>query len=445
MAYTGKAKRLIEKHKVKVGDFVKAHWKGETLTGYLMPRIETGEQDALVIKLESGYNVGLKDVEKIEKVGPRIEIGKIPTIELKRHGGLPLISVVATGGTIGTHVDYKTGGVFMCRTPEEIIATVPELTKIVDIRSVVSPFTIASEDMNYIHWQKLAKAVARELNGGAEGVIVTHGTDTMHFTSAALSFMLKDLCKPIAIVGAQRSPDRASFDGAMNLMCGARFCSSNIAEVAIVMHGTSNDDYCNVMRGTRVRKMHSSRRDAFKAIGENPLAKVYPDGRIDITNENYNKRSEKIVRAETFFEPKTTILKAYPGSDPTLIDYLVQKKYKGIVIEATGLGNLPTGGGRGGSTKKSSWLPAIQRAVKKGVVIVITTQCIYGRTNSKVYRNLRLAREAGAVHCEDMLTETAYVKLGWLLGQNLNRDEVKRKMLENIAGEITDKTTEEFQ
>ncbi len=447
MPYIGKAKRLIDKNKIKIGDFVKIHWKGEDLTGWLMPRVEAGEQEAIVLKMETGYNIGLRDVDKIEKIGPKIEIGKIPTMEIKKQTSLPSIALISTGGTIGTHVDYKTGGVFMCRTPEEIIATVPELTKHVNIRSIQSPFTIASEDMNHTHWQKLAKAVAKELNGGAEGVIITHGTDTLHFTAAALSFMLKDLCKPVALVGAQRSPDRASFDGAMNLLCGAHYATSDIAEVATVMHATTNDDYCHAIRGTKSRKMHTSKRDAFKAINENPLAAIFPDGRIDRLNEMVKTRGENIVRAETDFEPKVAIVKSYPGSDPNIIDYYVQKKYKGIVIEALALGHVPTdkSGTRAGPlARKLSWLPHVEKAVKKGVVVVVTSQCIYGRTNAFVYRNLRLLAQTGAIHCSDMLTETAYVKLGWLLGQKLSREDVKKKMLENIAGEINPRITGDF-
>ncbi len=448
MPYSGKSKRVIDKGKVKPGDFVKAHWKGDSIKGYLMPRIEVGDQESIILKLETGYNIGIRDVDKIEKVGPRIEIGKIPSMKIEKRPGLPNIALIATGGTIGTHVDYKSGGVYMCRTPEEVIATTPELSKFVNLRSISSPFTIASEDMNYTHWQKLAKAVAKELNSGAEGVIITHGTDTLHFTSAALSFMLRDLCKPVALVGAQRSPDRSSFDGALNLICGAHYATSDIAEVATVMHATSNDDYCYAIRGTKVRKMHTTRRDAFKAINEKPLAKIFPDGRIEKLNSRMNTRFETIVRTETDFEPRIAILKAYPGSDPTLIDYLVQKKYKGIVIEGMALGHVPTGKsgtGAGAVARKMSWLPHIEKAAKKGVVIVVTSQSIYGRTDSNVYRNLRLLKNTGAVHCEDMLTETAYVKLGWLLGQNFDREEVKKKMLENIAGEITPRITEEFQ
>ncbi|MBI4406737.1 Glu-tRNA(Gln) amidotransferase subunit GatD, partial [Candidatus Micrarchaeota archaeon] len=331
----------------------------------------------------------------------------------------------------------------MCRTPEEIIATTPQLMDHVNLRSILSPFTIASEDVNYTHWQKLAKLVAKELNGGAEGVIITHGTDALHYTSAALSFMLRDLCKPVALVGAQRSPDRASFDGSLNLICAAKYATSNMAEVAVVMHGSVNDDYCYAIRGTKARKMHSTMRDAFKSINEKPLARIRPEA-VETINQNARQRGEGIVRTETDFEPRVAILKAYPGSDPNIIDYLVQRRYKGIVIEAMALGHVPTGksGTRAGKLgKKLSWLSHVEKASKKGLVVCITTQSIYGRTNAFVYRNLRLLAETGAIHCGDMLTETAYVKLGWLLGQKLEKEEVKKKMLENIAGELNPRIT----
>jgi len=448
MTYSGKARKLLDKAKVKEGDLVAVSWKGQHLRGFLLPRIEAGDQEALVVKLESGYNVGLnaRDVGSLEKVGPRMEIGKIPKIEFKKNENLPDISFIATGGTIGTHLDYKTGGVYMCRTPEEVLATTPELENIVNLRSTISPFTIASEDVNYTHWQKMAKLVAKELNTGSEGVILTHGTDCLHYTSAALSFMLRDLCKPVAVVGAQRSPDRSSFDGSLNLIAAARYCTSDFAEVATVMHANSSDDCCFAIRGTKARKMHTSRRDAFRSINEKPLAKIYPDGRIEKLNENYNKRRSGMVYTDTVFEPRTAILKVYPGADPAMLDFLVQKKYKGVVIEATGLGHVPTGVGgikAGPLAGKLSWIPAVRRAVDKGIVVCITSQTIYGRVHPFIYRNLRMLHAAGATFCEDMTTETAYVKLGWLLGHKLRSEEVKRRMLENIAGEINPRITEE--
>lgn len=405
-----------------------------------------GDRSSVVLKLDNGYNIGIRFDKKmiLKKTGPFAKLGAIPTVKLRNKQGLPEVSLIATGGTIGTHVDYRTGGVFMCRTPEEIIATAPDLENVVNLKGVHRPFTIASEDMNYTHWQQIADLVAKELNKGRRGVIVTHGTDTLHFTSAALSFMLKNLTKPVAIIGAQRSPDRGSFDGILNLMCGGCYVGhSNIGEVAVVMHGSSSDDFCLAHRGTKVRKMHSSRRDAFRSINELPLAKIWSNGKIETMNENHRKFEDKKVEADTAFEPKVAIVKFYPNSDPEIIDFYADKDYKGIVIEATGLGHVATG--ESGTTeneltKSLSWIPHIKSAVNRGIVVVITTQTLYGRVHPFVYRNLRLLYEAGVVFGEDMLPETAYIKLGWLLAHEKDSEKVKNLMLMNHAGEISAET-----
>jgi len=405
-----------------------------------------GDRSSIVLKLDNGYNIGIR-FEKgmsVKKTGPSTKLGAIPSIKLKHRAGLPEISLIATGGTIGTHIDYRTGAVFMCRTPEEIVATAPDLENIVNLKGVHRPFTIASEDLNHIHWQQIAELIAKELNKGRRGVIVTHGTDTLHFTSAALSFMLKNLTKPVAVVGAQRSPDRGSFDGMLNLICGGYFVGhSNIGEVAVVMHGNSSDDFCLAHRGTKVRKMHTSRRDAFRSINDLPLAKIWPNGKIEILNDNHKKFEDKKVKADTAFEPKVAIVKFYPGCDPEIIDYYADKDYKGIVIEATGLGHVATG--ESGTSenemiKNLSWLPHIRSAVARGIVVVITSQTLYGRVHPFVYRNLRLLYEAGVVFGEDMLAETAYIKLGWLLAHEKDPEKVKNLMQTNLVGEISAET-----
>jgi glutamyl-tRNA(Gln) amidotransferase subunit D len=295
-----------------------------------------------------------------------------------------------------------------------------------------------SEDMDYLDWQIIAKNVASEINSGCEGVIVTHGTDTLHFTSAALSFMLRGLTKPVIVVGAQRSSDRGSSDAGINIICAAHAAISNIAEVATCMHGSTSDDYCLIIRGTKVRKMHTSRRDAFRPINDIPLAKVWPDGRMEILKNNFRKRGEGKVEADTKFEPKIAILKTYPGSDPDVIDYYISKGYKGFVIEGSGLGHVPT-------FARKSWIENISKTVKDGIPVVITAQTIYGRINQNVYTNLRiLYHKARAISGEDMLTETAYVKLGWLLGHTKDIEEIRQLMAKNIAGEITERSEPEF-
>lgn len=436
----------MKSKKLKIGDRVKILKDGKEFQGFLMPRIEIGDLNSLVIKLDNGYNIGLKYEKglKIQKMGQVIKLGSIPSKKFSRKPGLPSVSLIATGGTIGTHVDYKTGGVFMVRTPEEIVATTPELENIVNMKTMLRPFTVASEDMNHKHWQELAELVAKELNKGARGVMVTHGTDTLHFTSAALSFMLKNLTKPVALVGAQRSPDRGSFDGVMNLVCGSYFTGySNIGEVCVVMHGTTNDDFCFAHRGTKVRKMHTSRRDAFRSINEIPLAKIWPNGKIEIGNENYRRFDDKKVVVDYKFEPKIALVKSYPGSDPEILDWYVHKGFKGIVIEGSGLGHVPTGESGvkiGEFDQKFSWIPHIKKAVENGVVVVMTSQTLYGRVHPFVYRNLRLVYEAGGIYGEDMLPEVAYIKLGHVLGHTKDVEKAKQMMLMNLAGEINKET-----
>ncbi|MBS1267205.1 MAG: Glutamyl-tRNA(Gln) amidotransferase subunit D [Candidatus Woesearchaeota archaeon] len=426
---------------MKPGDHVQVKTKKETIKGILMPQ----QGSFVVIKLKNGYNMGIdkKKVVKIKKIKSGKGIGKIKTKKVKQKKDLPKVTFIATGGTIGTHVDYKTGGVFMCRTPEEILATTPKLANIINIKTL-SPFTTASEDMSIDNYKKLAKLIADELNSGAQGVILTHGTDTLHYTSAVLSFMLEDLNKPVAVVGAQRSPDRGSFDGKMNLICAAHFCKSDFAGVAIVMHGSSSDEFCYAIRGTKCRKMHTSRRDAFRPINELPLAKIWTDGKIKIINENFDKRSDKKVVAKTKFEKKVAIVKVFPGSDPSIIDWYIKNGYKGLVIEGTALGHVPTGesGTKAGKfNKKMSWIPYIKKAIDKGLVVVMASTTLYGRIHPFVYRNLRLAHDTGMIYGEklpsDMLPEVAYVKLGWVLGQTKDCEKAKEMMIKNLRGEIT--------
>ncbi len=445
--YSPSAKRKLEG--AEVGDLINVVTETSEFEGFLLPRVTAGDPDCIVLKLSSGYNVGIDSakVKKIEKLGEKKKFGSIPVCDVERDDSLPDISFIATGGTIGTHVDYLTGGVYMCRSPEEILAMAPELEEVANIRAS-RPFTMASEDIQPSHWQKLAKEVARELRE-SDGAIVAHGTDYLHFTSAALSFMLPDLSKPVALVGAQRSPDRGSFDGALNLLCASHYALSDMAEVAVVMHGTMSDDYCLINRGTKVRKMHTSARNAFRPINELPLGKVWPDGTMRLFHDDYRERSDKNVKADTAFEEKVALIKTYVGSDPSIIDFYVDKGYKGLVLEASALGHVPTGesGTEAGSfDKKLSWIPHIEYATENGVPVVIASTCPYGRVNGFVYRNLRLAGKAGAwygarcdtgVEGHDMLPEVAYIKLGWVLGHTRDLEEAREMMFTNVAGEMT--------
>lgn len=428
--YSSKLQKALKTRKIDVGDRIAVFKGEERYEGLLMPKA-SGDSDAVVIKLDSGYNIGIdfKDAQlkKLEKKSKKSIAEKKPMFDKTK----PPVSIISTGGTITSKVDYHTGGVTALIAPEEILVNIPELSAIANIREIIRPFTKMSEDMNYADWQNLAEIIAKELNKDNKGVIVTHGTDTLHFTSAALSFMLKNLTKPVVLVGAQRSPDRGSSDATMNLICSVHAALSDIAEVGICMHGTMNDDYCIFTRGTKVRKMHTTRRDAFRPINAMPLAKILPSGNIEIMSE-YRKRSDGRVIADVKFEEKVALLKVYPGSEPSVMEYLIKKGYKGFVLEATALGHVPV-------DSKKSWIPAIKSVVNRGMPVIITSQSLYGRVDPYVYSNLRILAATGAIFAEDMLAEVAYVKLGWVLGHTKKPSEIKKQMLTNVAGEISEK------
>jgi glutamyl-tRNA(Gln) amidotransferase subunit D len=414
----------------KPGDSVRIITETEEFSGILMPRPEILDRNVTVLKLENGYNIGIDNskIKKIE-VTERYEAKKPAKHALKEKTGLPNVTIISTGGTISSKVDYKTGGVIADYTAEDFVEMLPELADIANLKAK-KIMSVMSEDMTSKEWLAMAKAAEEELNSGADGVVITQGTDTMHFTSAALSFLLKNLSKPVIVTGAQRSIDRGSSDAFMNLLCSVTAAAkSDIAEVMVCMHGTTNDDYCLLIKGTKVRKMHTSRRDAFRPINDLPIAKVFENGKIEIVNEDYMKRSNAKAEAISEFEDDVALLYTYPGIKPDVIN--IYKKYKGVVIAATGLGNIPN---------------ALLGEIKDmKIPVVIAAQTIYGRVHPLVYANLReLSIKLNCIFAEDMHPETAYVKLGYVLGQTSDKEKVKELMLANIAGEITERSGSEF-
>ena len=426
-----KVEEFMKAHNLEVGDLIRIVKREDqerlTFEGIVMPPYELSPGETLTLKLDNGYNIGvlidaIEKVELIEKASgrPKMEFREV----LPKREGLPNVRVLGTGGTIASRIDYKTGAVHPAFTAEELAKAVPEIFEIANITPELI-MNILSEDMRPEYWRRIAEEVARALNEGEDGVVIAHGTDTMGYTAAALSFMLQNLTKPVILVGAQRSSDRPSSDAAMNLTCAVKMATSDAAEVMVVMHGETSDTYCLAHRGTKVRKMHTSRRDAFRSINDIPIAKIWKD-RIEFLRNDYRKRSEGEVRVDGRMEEKVAILKVYPGISGELLDFLVEGGYKGVVIEGTGLGHVP-----------QKFIPHVQRAVEEGVSVCVTSQCLYGRVNLNVYSNGRKLLKAGAIPCEDMLPETAYVKLMWVLGHTDDQEEVRRMMLTNYAGEIT--------
>ncbi|MGC8572075.1 MAG: Glu-tRNA(Gln) amidotransferase subunit GatD [Candidatus Micrarchaeia archaeon] len=432
--YSKELQKIFDAEDIKLGDLVEIEWQGLTLEGALMPKPETGDEDTIILKLKNGYNIGIKYHNlKLKKISSR-GASNYPLSKYKLDPSLPNISILWTGGTIGSRIDYIVSGVSMTVKPEELLYYIPELAKIANI-NIIPLFSISSEDMTYLEWQRIAEETAKALNSGSRGVVITHGTDTMHYTASALAFMLQDLNAPVVLTGSQRSSDRGSSDAFFNLISAVRFAAySDIAEVGICMHGSSSDDEMLFIRGVKARKMHTSRRDAFRPINDKPIASISKDlqSKIKYLDDNYRKIKDSKVKvmANTNFE-KVALIKVHPNSDPEIIEYYMQKGIRGFIIEGTGLGHTPVSVEHEGF----SWLPYIKDAVANGAVVGMTSQCLYGRVNENVYKNLRLLKNAGVVFCEDMLPETAYVKLGWLLA-NYDTDKVKGLLNKNLVGEI---------
>jgi glutamyl-tRNA(Gln) amidotransferase subunit D len=429
--YKGEALRLLKQADCDIGDIIKVTSKGKVFEGILIPRAELGEGTIVIVKMKSGYNVGIKVAKEVEleKVGkgtkPTFASPPIP----KQNPTLPHVVIMSTGGTIASRVDYRTGAVRSALSARDLYGVVPELSDIAQVDTEIV-FSLYSENITQKHWTELAQTVSKRIEQGVDGVVIAHGTDTMAYTSAALSFALQNLPVPVILVGAQRSSDRPSSDAATNLIGAVKAAGeAPFAEVALAMHETVSDAAIIVHRGTKVRKCHTSRRDTFKSINGFPIAKV-KDLQVTMQTDLYQRRDakKKMVLKPNFCE-KVALVKFYPGLDPAVINFYVDKGVKGILLEGSGLGHV-----------SKFCFDAIKNAAAKGVVVALASQCIWGRVNMNVYDTGRDLLSFGVVPLDDMFPETGLVKLMWVLGQTADIEEAKRLLKTNIAGEFSPRT-----
>ena len=413
------------------GDRVRIFYDKKEIEGILMP---SESENSVFVKLDSGYNIGIEKgkVKEIKVVEAKKE-KKEAKMELKEKKGLKKIVVLHTGGTIASKVDYGTGGVIAKFSAEDLTDMFPELAEIANIETELVA-NMMSEDMHFSHHQKIAHAIKKHAEKGVDGIIIGHGTDTLTFTSASLAFMFEKIDIPVLLVGSQRSSDRGSSDAGMNLICAAKFIvNSDFKGIAICMHHHSADDVCEILPPTKTRKMHTSRRDAFKAINDDPIALVdYKTGKAQFLKE-HEKKAKGIVLKEKM-SADVGLLKTHPGIKTELFRFYADH-YKAFVIEGTGLGHAPTNLGEDNLKNHA----ILKEFISRGGIVAITSQCIYGRVHPTVYTNLRRLSNIGCIFCEDMLPETAFIKLAWLLG-NYPPEEAKKLMTENLRGEITERT-----
>jgi glutamyl-tRNA(Gln) amidotransferase subunit D len=429
--YKDEALRLLKAADCNVGDIVRVTSKGKTYEGILIPRSELGSGTAIIVKMKSGYNIGIEATAKVkvEKIGkgtkPAFATPPLP----KQNPALPHVVIMSTGGTIASRVDYRTGAVRAAMSASDLYGVVPELSDIAKVDTEIV-FSLYSENITQKHWSELAQTVANRIEEGVDGVVIAHGTDTMAYTSAALSFALQNLPVPVILVGAQRSSDRPSSDAATNLIGAVKAAGeAPFAEVGLAMHETVSDTATVVHRGTKVRKCHTSRRDTFKSINGFPIAKVV-DQKVTMQTDQYQRRDpkKKLVLKPNFSE-KVALVKFYPGLDPAIIDFYVDSGMQGILLEGSGLGHV-----------SKFCFDAIKRAISKDVVVALASQCIWGRVNMNVYDTGRDLLSFGVVPLDDMFPETALVKLMWVLGQTSDAKEAIKLLKTNVAGEFAART-----
>ena len=428
--YRGAAKDKLMKLGIKVWSDVIINSSRGTFKGIILPRAETEDDQHIVVKLHNGYNVGIRvsSITSVEVIGYKKGYYKIPESEFPTDPKKPNVTLFGTGGTIASRLDYRTGAVIPAFTPGELYGAVPELADVCNLKTE-KLYGIFSENMGPEQYITLAKAIGREIENGVDGIIIGHGTDTMHHTGAILSFMVQNPPVSIVLVGSQRSSDRPSSDAALNLINAARTAAyCDIAEVMVCMFGPTSDQYNLLHRGTRVRKMHSSYRSTFRTIGDIPLATVTPT-EFKYLRTDYNKRrNDRHVVIDTAFENKVAIVYYYPNMMPDMIESLIENKYKGIIIAGTGLGHV----------NKPLYEP-IKRAIEQGIPVYMTVQTLWGYVQMNVYDTGRDLLNMGVIPAGNMLPEVAYMKLAWALGHTRDPEEVKKIMLTPIASEITER------
>ena len=422
--YKGKSFEYLQQKDVDVGDSIKVV-SDLTYEGILMPRYETSEDSHIVLKLKSGYNIGieLSEITNIEKISSPKQIAEEKSVQ-KTDSSLPKILLLSTGGTIASKVDYRTGAVTPALTASDLNDAVPEIANIANIDAEVL-FSEYSENLQPEHWVETAKKIESVANSDYKGIIIAHGTDTMHYSSTFLSFALSGLKIPVVFVGSQRSSDRPSSDAALNLIAATRLIAETDAKgVYIVMHHNESDDTISCHLGTRVRKNHTSKRSAFETVGNDPAFLILNEKIIKnftsefFTEQSFNPRLE--------IDTKVALVKYHPGYEPKQIDALIDLGFKAIIFEGTGLGHV-------GKTMYD----AVKKANQHGLFLGMTSQCIDGRVKMTVYESGRDLLEMGIIPLENMIPEVALVKTMWALGNSEDKDELKKLLLENIASEFS--------
>jgi len=426
--YRGALRERLVKEGIRTWSKVKIAKGNATYEGLLLPRSQHTADAYVTLKVDTGYNLGvlMDENTKIEETGYQKGHYQLPHIDVETKKELPNVTLLGTGGTVASRLDYRTGSVIPAFTPEELFSAVPELVSAVNL-TPKTLYQILSENFRPEYWVRTAEAIAKEIESGVNGVIIGHGTDTMCTTGAALSYFLRNLPVPVVLVGSQRSSDRPSSDGPRNILYAAKLAGhENFAEVVVCMHGGTSDSYNLIHRATRCRKMHSSRRDTFRTLDDIPLGKI-DEKKVTWFKDDVRPRcpAEDFI-LDTKMDQRVGMLYSYPGMNPDILDSMVDRGYHGIVIIGTGLGHVGT-----------DMFPPLERCQDEEIPVVLVVEPLFGYVHLRVYETGRDMLARGVIEGGNMLPSSAYTKLIWVLGHTRHIEEVKKLMQTNMAGEIT--------
>ena len=405
----------------------------------------------ITLKLANGYNVSYPEsyVESVE-ILDEVEISEeeAPT-PIEQDGNLPLVHLIHTGGTIASKVDYATGAVTARFEPDELLQSVPELKSVARLR-VVKLGNMFSDDIRPRHWNRMLKATEEAFAEGAVGVVITHGTDTLHLSAAAMGYgWAGNGGRPpgrIALTGSQRSPDRGSSDAAENLVAAVHWAAHGPEPTGyrdasvVVMHSESSDGQCAVLPGIACRKYHSSRRDAFKAINQGPLAWINNDGTgpsIEMAeHEPADARVEAISPMMFNEDVRIAQFIADPHLDPNLVMLAIKDGFDAIVLHGTGLGHLPISDPQDDSPENTKLRLMLEDHCSNGGVVVVVAQTIHGPMNLNVYAKGREQQDMGVIgHGSLCPPSSALVKLHHLLSRGGGQETVASNWTEDLCGE----------
>ena len=412
------AKKFISDNGANVHDRVRIETRDMVYEGLILPKHNFSEEDIIILKLDNGYNIGVSTEDAKMTLISKAEKKDAVDYTKNENNELPNISILGTGGTIASFVDYKTGAVSPAITAEQLVNSVKALDEVANV-SAEPLFSLASEDMKPEHWEGMANKIKEMHDKKDHGIVIGHGTDTMSYSAAALSFQLPEISNPVVFTGAQRSPDRPSSDAHLNLVGAAKTAMSDLGEISIAMHETTDDENVAIWRGNRTRKAHSSKRNAFQSPNEGPLGIV--KDKIEWKRKYRSTVESTTIKAG--FDDNIGMIWSHPGLKVNDWENSVSNK-NGVVIAGTGLGHI-----------NSELLDVIEKT-SKDIPVAMSSQCLSGSTNLNVYRNGRKLLERGVVETYDMSPETALVKMMWL--SKHHQENVRTMMGENLVGEISD-------